>query len=242
MPPESSETPAGRRLPAMLVTLLFAGFTVLLLQQTNIAVQNSLRLFVPQLDWQRDLLALSLDRLAYALVVCGTGWLLFRRWFVGAMPTRREAPPPGDRWVGLLVGALVGALLFLGIAAIGPLLEFYELVPAPRRQSLGQALQNDTTTLVLHLLFTGCVTAALEEMFYRVSVQGFLHSHALPAWSAIVVTAALFALGHPGVMPLLFVVGLAFGFLFWRYGPGSATLAHALYNSLLLLAHHLFQE
>lgn len=261
------------RLPAIgriLFATAFVFVVFLLLEQTHRIALNAMRLAVADwnLDWQRNPLALALDRACYALFLSGAGWLLFRRWLIGsdppgtaAVPAEHLAPDGSDipntasqskasersheksRWPGLLVGAITGGLLFTAVAGFQHLMVLSGLQPTPHRTALATAIDTGWHVLIYHLIFTAAITAALEEIFFRGCLQGFLIRQGLPPAIAIVFPAVLFGLVHPmAVWPVLFGVGLVFGFLFWRYGLGSAILAHAVYNALLLSARYLFQE
>ncbi len=85
------------------------------------------------------------------------------------------------------------------------------------------------------------VTPVLEEWFYRGELQRFLDRGV--RWWSLLLQAGLFALLHPpAVWPMLLLVGLAFGGLYWRHGLGSAMVAHAVYNAALFGLHGLFAQ
>jgi hypothetical protein len=161
-----------------------------------------------------------------------------------AGPGRARAGTENRRGArALLVGCLAGLVLFLIVAGLHQALVRLGLQPTPQKTGLAAALESSWSVLVYHLIFTAAVTAILEEIFFRGCLQAFLQSRNMPPIVAIGFPALLFGLVHPvGVWPTLFGVGLSFGFLFWRYGLGSAILAHTVYNALLLLSRFLFQE
>ena len=235
----------ARLLFRILFAIVFVGITFLLLEQTHQIARKSLQLILADwhLDWQRDPFALALDRVCYAIFITGAGWLVFRRWLVGPEPNADERPLVPSRWRRLAIGCATGVVLFAAVTAFHYWMASRGLRPVPHRTALAAALDSDWRILLYHLIFTAAVTAALEELFFRGCLQHFLARQGAPTVIAIILPAVLFGLVHPpSVGPVLFVVGLGFGFLFWRYGPGSAILAHTVYNALLLIARFLFQE
>ncbi|MCR9143906.1 MAG: CPBP family intramembrane metalloprotease [bacterium] len=225
----------------------FVFVVFLLFEQTHRIALNAMRALLAdwKLDWHRDPLAMALDRLCYGIFLSGAGWLLFRRLLPGAraMTAASARRTEDSAMTGLLVGALSGVMLFAAIAGMHQVLVYLKLQPTPQRGALSAALDAGPLIVLYHLIFTAAITAILEEVFFRGSLQAFLESRDLPPAIAIAFPALLFGMVHPvGVWPALLGVGLAFGFLFWRYGLGSAILAHAVYNALLLLSRFLFQE
>ncbi len=240
--------------------MAFVFVVFVLFEQTHRVALNALRLLTVDwnLDWHRDPLALALDRLCYGLFLSGAGWLLFRHLLPAPAPAgdpqestqTSESEPqsasttqPPSRAAGWAVGIVTGLLLFAVIAGMHEILLTLGLQPAPQRTGLAAALDSGWRIIVYHLIFTAVVTAALEEIFFRGGLQSFLQTRGLPPVLAMGFPALLFGLVHPaGVWPALAGVGLVFGFLFWRYGLGSAILAHTVYNACLLLSRFVFQE
>lgn len=253
---ESTLRSVGQALFAM----AFVFVVFVLFEQTHRIALNALRIWTVDwnLDWHRDPLALALDRLCYGLFLSGAGWLLFRHLLAGAGPAdvpqesqENSQPEPRSesgsrsayRPAGWAVGSGTGLLLFAAIAGMHEILMTLGLQPSPQRSGLAAALDSGWSIVVYHLIFTAVVTAALEEIFFRGGLQNFLETRGLPPTLAIGFPALLFGLVHPaGVWPALAGVGLVFGFLFWRYGLGSAILAHTVYNACLLLSRFVFQE
>ncbi len=88
----------------------------------------------------------------------------------------------------------------------------------------------------LWLLAVGVLAAPLcEEFIFRGLLQGGLR-RSLPAWQAIGIAAALFAIVHPTAAMLpVFVLGLCAGYVYERSGALLAPmLTHALYNAAML--------
>jgi ABC-2 type transport system permease protein len=88
----------------------------------------------------------------------------------------------------------------------------------------------------LWLLAVGVLAAPLcEEFIFRGLLQGGLR-RSLPAWQAIGIAAALFAIVHPPAAMLpVFVLGLCAGYVYERSGALLAPmLTHALYNAAML--------
>lgn len=125
-------------------------------------------------------------------------------------------------WRWGTAGAAVAALAGIACAA---------LLPQPAA-SLPGVLSWDG----LWLLAPGVLAAPLcEEFIFRGLLQGGLR-RSLPAWQAIGIAAALFAVVHPPASMLpVFVLGLCAGFAYERSGALLAPmLVHAGYNAALL--------
>jgi hypothetical protein len=85
-----------------------------------------------------------------------------------------------------------------------------------------------------------------EEIVFRLGIQNFLAKHfkweGRDYWWAILMTTIIWSIGHVGMMSpdwvkmvQIFPVGLAFGWLFRRYGVESSIIAHGLFNVVLLI-------
>jgi membrane protease YdiL (CAAX protease family) len=86
--------------------------------------------------------------------------------------------------------------------------------------------------------------AIFEEIVFRLGIQSFLVKYLKLKgngyWIAILITSALWTLGHVGVLDpewvklaQIFPLGLLLGWLFRKYGAESTILAHALFNIVL---------
>jgi hypothetical protein len=88
--------------------------------------------------------------------------------------------------------------------------------------------------------------AVSEEIIFRLGIQNFLANvfnwRERRYWTAILFTSILWTLAHVGVIEpwwvkpaQIFPIGLALGWLYWRYGAESSMLAHGLFNVAGLL-------
>ncbi|PHV31314.1 CPBP family intramembrane metalloprotease domain-containing protein [Janthinobacterium sp. BJB312] len=126
-----------------------------------------------------------------------------------------------EPWRRGIAGACAAALFGIAYAALLP----------PSASTLMQ-INSDG----LWLLAVGVLAAPLcEEFLFRGLLQGGLR-RSLPAWQAIGIAAALFALVHPPAAMLpAFVLGLCAGHAYERSGALLAPmLVHGLYNAALL--------
>lgn len=82
-----------------------------------------------------------------------------------------------------------------------------------------------------------------EEFIFRGLIQGGLR-RSLPAWQAITISAAIFAIVHPPASMLpVFVLGLCTGYVYQRSGSLLAPmLTHAGYNAAILLCQRLWMS
>jgi hypothetical protein len=97
------------------------------------------------------------------------------------------------------------------------------------------------------LMLMGVAAIAFgEEIAFRLGAQNLLAKicgwQGRRYWLAIMLTALVWSIGHVGMMSpewvkmaQIFPVGLALGWLFWRYGAESSIIAHALFNVILLI-------
>lgn len=144
--------------------------------------------------------------------------LVYWRARTAGVPRIGQGRQPWRRGVA---GACAAALFGIGYAALLP------PPTAPLMQINGDGLW---------LLAVGALAAPLcEEFIFRGLLQGGLR-RSLPAWQAIGIAAALFALVHPPAAMLpVFVLGLCTGIAYERSGALLAPmLVHALYNAAML--------
>ena len=91
-----------------------------------------------------------------------------------------------------------------------------------------------------------------EEIIFRLGIQSFLVKYlkleGQSYWIAILITSALWTIGHAGTLQpewvklaQIFPVGLMLGWLFRKYGAESTILAHGLFNILMLLPVYSFK-
>jgi ABC-2 type transport system permease protein len=164
------------------------------------------------------LLILLKDKVAGVLTYVLLRLVYWRAGTAGVPRMARGRHP----WRWGVAGAAVAALAGIACAA---------LLPQPAA-SLPDVLSWDG----LWLLALGVLAAPLcEEFIFRGLLQGGLR-RSLPAWQAIGIAAALFAVVHPPASMLpVFVLGLCAGFAYERSGALLAPmLVHAGYNAALL--------
>jgi len=145
--------------------------------------------------------------------------LVYWRAGTAGVPRMAQGRHP---WRWGVAGSAVAALAGIACAA---------LLPQPAASLPGVLSWNG-----LWLLALGVLAAPLcEEFIFRGLLQGGLR-RSLPAWQAIGIAAALFAVVHPPASMLpVFVLGLCAGFAYERSGALLAPmLVHAGYNAALL--------
>jgi membrane protease YdiL (CAAX protease family) len=149
---------------------------------------------------------------------------------------------------GLIVGVLGGILLFAAFRyAPGAVAELQDrfTIPIAARVLYGGVTEE--------LLLRWGLMTALVWLAWRFAQQRHGSVRAGVVWTAIAVTALVFAAGHlPAASVLLgtmdvpvvaFVIGvnttsgLLFGYLFWRHGLESAMIAHATAHVVSFVAN-----
>ncbi len=227
-------------------SLLPALFFFFVLQQ----LYSLLSGWIPADDSWSQLTRLMVDRLLYALILPGLGFWIYTRGLpyfqilqvtdTATLRPRvlRTLLPHNKILSSLGAGLLVGVILY-GVVFFGH--QLYELLPlpSPPRESVQptveKALKSEEGFLWI-LLFTGLLTPLLEELYYRTILQGSLLSMESSIFWALLFQALCFGLAHDFyVAPLLGIVGLVLGTLYWRNGVVSSWTAHATYNILILL-------
>ena len=176
-----------------------------------------------------------LDRLRFGLLYAGLGNVLLFLLFSAAIPEgQAQRPPLLKRGKHTILAGLLGFVPLFFVFALSRLGQ-PEQAPAEGPDLDGGAF---TFPFLVLLVSSGLLTAILEEWFYRGGLQYFMECKGVHPVGALLVANALFALAHnPGARAALFIVGLCFAVLFWRYGLVSTILAHTVYNtSILILA------
>lgn len=135
-------------------------------------------------------------------------------------------------WPVLAIGTpMVG---FLSSIVVSQVIE----TPSENLRMLQKLFQEQQGPFVLALyLLIGVLPGVAEEFLFRGYVQTRL-AERFPAWVAIVVTAAMFAVAHfdPVHVIAVFPLGVWLGILAWRTGSiWPAVLAHAVNNCLAIL-------
>ena len=153
------------------------------------------------------------------------------------MPSRPSVTPPQALGATLIVVA--GALLYTVVLFTVTTPRLSQIVRSLTDFDTAQLGLGSTVTLATLLLVLQVGFA--EEIIFRLGIQNFLAVHF--KWQgqrfriAIAATAALWAMGHSGMLDpdwvklaQIFPVGLALGWLYDRFGIESAILAHGLFN------------
>jgi membrane protease YdiL (CAAX protease family) len=155
-------------------------------------------------------------------------WVLARSASLGLRPwIGRESAAVGAA-EGFVVGGagavfLVGALrLALGHPVLDP-------------SAALLASQGSIGALVLGFLVIVVAAPVVEELVFR----GFLAEslRRKGRWAAVVLSAVAFSLAHLSLIQFRYylVMGMVFGFLYWRRGLVGSIAAHAAFNGILMV-------
>jgi uncharacterized protein len=177
----------------------------------------------------------SQDLLMALLSLIGVGWLTRRNGLESLQRLGLAKPTARQLLIGLGVGVALAALLIVT-----------ELILAPTGFTINDEVEELTEKLlgplfqsVLGILTLGLAAAIGEETIFRGALQ--------PRFG-IVFTALLFSLLHANygltfATFVVFVIGLALGWVRNRYSTTISMVAHATYNiSLSLFGNWIFQS
>jgi len=157
-----------------------------------------------------------------------------------------DARPRGRFWSGALATAAVAAgtvgFSWLLFKATSPRTsELLRNLMQWKQMSEGVGVSNKGAEVLVGVAFgTG------EELLFRLGMQNYLALRLglrdRRYWIAVLVTAAVWTLGHANVLEpewvklvQIFPAGVALGFLFRRYGVESCIVAHSGFNTALFL-------
>jgi len=156
-----------------------------------------------------------------------------------AAPMPIQPAPRARDWLLATGGVVAGALVWTTVlfAAASP-----QLSRALRQMTESDLAQAGfVSTITLSALVLVVQFAFAEELMFRLAIQNILAktlNFGLARYrTAIVLTSALWAAGHSGQLDpdwvklaQIFPIGLAFGWLYQKYGAESSITAHVLFN------------
>ena len=173
--------------------------------------------------------------LAYYAAIAGLLFFLSRRRDASMPSAFRLDVAPEWSSLALAVGVAVGCWLVsvgyyaaVGLSGLKP--------PAADGPDMVTLFGSGATGVALTMLVLVVVGPLLEEMLLRGTVLGAMRAR-FGAWSAVAVSAAVYALLHASVWSLLpfTVLGLALGWLALRSRSlWPAVAAHVLYNAVFV--------
>jgi membrane protease YdiL (CAAX protease family) len=240
---------------------LLVGLTILLLKAPSMvlgALYTDPALVVPEhLRETTELFGPALIRLAllitWLLAVVGAFHVALQIAVsqLAARPAQAYPLLLGDRtsrFRGWLVAALLGSLAGVASTLLFWALDVRSGETVRMAQKLMPGLETAPAVLVAGALIPAFVAIAIsEEILFRGVVQGWvtrlLGGDRTAAALAIVAATAVWTLGHAGsAEPLwlklsqIFILGLVFGWLAYRYSVEAAIVAHVGLNVSALLA------
>lgn len=171
-------------------------------------------------------------------LVMGAGRGKFSLAEIGLRPVRWKWA-----WLGLALALVVILLPIRG--GLGLLIEYLlngNLDSLALRSQLVQPEGVNALSFVVTLLFVGILVPISEELFFRGAIYTWLRERT-PVWVAVVISAALFGLGHIdslGVVVASFVMGVVNAWVFEKTRSIWVPIAiHAANNSLAILLVYL---
>ncbi|QNN23695.1 CPBP family intramembrane metalloprotease [Planctomycetales bacterium ZRK34] len=147
--------------------------------------------------------------------------------------------------IGLCAAVLAGGLIYSTVL-------FLATEPTMSQQLSNMLQPGASSEISTPLLICVVVVAALvEELMYRLGIQNFLGHHLKDLFgshnaqmgynTAIVLTAALWAAAHTGILEpdwvklvQIFPLGLALGYLYRRAGAEACMTTHAAFNFIMV--------
>jgi membrane protease YdiL (CAAX protease family) len=160
-------------------------------------------------------------------------------WAVGIRRHGADLSTLGFRPVDIRsLGALLG---LVAVVVLGANIVVRAFVHLPRTQDLFVFGHNPRQVLLIVALVLVAAPLSEEVLFRGFLLQGLARRWGF--WPAAVVSSAVFALAHlwPYLYVPIFIMGLAFAWLFWRTGSLWASIAaHATMNATSLVVTGLF--
>lgn len=182
------------------------------------------------------LVGLGVDPVTAGIIGTPVGWLALGGWPLLAT-TRRGDGVRTDldlhfRPVDLAYGiAAAGALFVVALFFIAIYVTVVGEDPSSTIGDMAEASTADWQVLLLVALALGA--ALIEELHFRGLWWNALRRRGVRPWLILLITSAVFSLTHLELTraPLLFVIGLAIGFVRMRTGRlGPAIVAHLIIN------------
>lgn len=195
----------------------------------------ALRFLAPDSATDPNTLAPIIVAAVYALLIA-TLAVVLRPRFRDIVALRR----PAARDVALAAAACAAAYPVTGLiqTVIAPQSWADALAILPAMFSDDGRLASAGPTMTVVILLRACGLAAIgEELLFRGALYAWLRRR-LSAIATIVITAAAFAAIHafPPILPLVFALGIGFGWIRERSGSTVPTIiVHALHNSLMIV-------
>jgi len=167
-----------------------------------------------------------------------------------------DVRPRGNALLGVLIAFCIG------IPALNQVIYWNQHISLPESMAAFEqqmrTLENQATqiteilmngksigSLIAGILVIGILTGVCEELFFRGGLQRILTSNKVNHHAAIWTSAVIFSLLHfqmYGLVPRIFL-GAFFGYLMWWTGSlWVSASAHALNNSVVVLANWLAQR
>lgn len=176
----------------------------------------------------------------WALIISG-GITLFILWLVygrkgGAATSPLKISLPKLIGIAVLLLAFSYGFNFLYETYVIPGVESQKIVT-----DMLKAVPKDAGSQMLMFLAIAVMAPIVEEVLFRWGLQNALNRY-MPAWAAIAVAAFAFALvhGQPAAIPMLFIMGAVFGYLYYLSGSLKTNIAlHIINNGLASLALYL---
>ena len=179
------------------------------------------------------------------------GMILSNKLHLPSMPILRALTRGKKEWkkihfLKMIVSVILGSAFVCGFTAV----LFLATKPGLSEFVQKTVIQSENVTaghIAKSTLLFFILIAVYEEIIFRLFIQRFL-SWLFRGFSggwliAIVLTAALFALGHVGILATLwvkltqtFVIGLTLGLIMRKYGLEASILVHATLNIFALYA------
>lgn len=223
------------------------------------ALPNSLPADAPPLQrWQIRVL-LGISHITTFILAGGAVVALFYRRFVPENPPHRwltwrhylgihRLPSLRDLGLGILA-MIVSAPLVLYAYELNRMFPLPEIVRQMEQQTNTtlQALLNMETPweLIANLVLIAFLPAVGEELMFRGILQQQLMRRLMPAWAALILSAAIFSFIHfqfEGFLPRM-LLGFVLGWVYWRtHNLWVPVTAHFFNNAAQVAGQYLYKQ